>query len=207
MIVIGLCGGSGSGKTLVCQTILSCGIPVFESDAVYHRLIAEPTDCVRELAAQFGVEVLDDHGGIDRRALSRLVFSDRPDAKDNLQKLDEIAHRHVCHAFLQWKEERVSKGSPAIVLEAPLLFESGMDRLCTVTIAVTAPRALRLERIRERDGITAQEAQARIDAQRSDAELKRLCDYTVENTGTMSEVQNCIKELLEKILNQKDDAS
>ena len=151
MIVIGLCGGSGSGKTSVCQTVLSRGIPVFASDDEYHRLIGAPSDCTRALAATFGDKVLNEQGGIDRRAVSRLVFSDRPDAKDHLRRLNEI----------------------------------------------------RIARIVARDGITEQEAAARIEAQCSDEVLTRLCDYTVQNTGTMNEVQDRINQLFNQILNDR----
>lgn len=203
MIIIGLCGGSGSGKTLVSQMIMSLGIPVFESDIVYHRLIQAPSDCVRELVAEFGTAIQNRQGGINRRALSRLVFSDRPDAQENLRRLNEITHRHVCNAFLSWKDEQIKCGATAIVLEAPLLFESGMDRLCTVKIAVTAPRNLRIARITARDRISVKEASARLDAQRSDMELSCLCDYTIENTGTMKDVRVSVEKLINNILNQR----
>ena len=203
MIVIGLCGGSGSGKTLVCQTILSRGIPVFASDDEYHHLIEAPSDCTRELAATFGVGVLNTCGGIDRRALSRLVFSGRIGVEENLKHLNEITHRYVRDAFLGWRRQQEEDGAVAVVLEAPLLFESGMDRLCTVTIAVSAPIGLRVDRIKKRDGISEEEAVARIRAQRSDEVLAELCDYTIRNTGTMSEIQDQINQLLNQILNHR----
>lgn len=203
MIVIGLCGGSGSGKTLICETILSRGIPVFASDDEYHHLIEAPSDCTRELAAVFGSEVLNARGGIDRRVLSGLVFSAGAGAEENLKRLNEITHRYVYDAFLKWKHRQEEDGAAAVVLEAPLLFESGMNRLCTVTIAVTAPSSLRIARIRKRDGISEQEAVARIHAQCSDEVLTELCDYTVRNTGTMSEVQDHINQLLNQILNHR----
>lgn len=203
MIVIGLCGGSGSGKTLVCQAVLSRGIPVFASDDEYHRLVGTPSDCTRALVAAFGDDVLNVQGGIDRRAISRLVFSDRPDAKENLRRLNEITHRYVCEAFLAWKNRQEEEGTAAVVLEAPLLFESGMNRLCTVTVAVTAPKGIRIARIMARDGITKGEAAARIEAQCSDEVLAQLCDYTVQNTGTMSEVQDQINRLFNQILNDR----
>ncbi len=203
MIVVGLCGGSGSGKTLVCQTILSLGIPVFESDAVYHRLIAAPSDCVQEIVNAFGSEILNTRtGGIDRRALSKIVFSDSPDAKERLQSLNVITHRHVIEAFCHWRDEQEKSGAACAVLEAPLLFESGLDRLCAVTVAVTAPKTIRIARIMERDGISHEEAEARIAAQRTDDELVRSCDYVVENTGTMTEVRDRISQLLKNILNR-----
>lgn len=203
MIVIGLCGGSGSGKTLVCRTILSLGIPVFESDAVYHRLIASSTDCAREIVNAFGEQVMDTRsGGIDRRALSRIVFSDSPDAKERLQCLNRITHRHVAEEFYRWRDAQEKSGATCVVLEAPLLFESGLDRLCTVTIAVTAPKAIRLTRIMARDGISQEEAVTRISVQRTDEELVRSCDYVIENTGTMTEVRDRISHLIKNILNR-----
>ena len=203
MIVIGLCGGSGSGKTLVCQTILSLGIPVFESDAVYHRLIASPSDCVRDIVNSFGTAVLDTQtGGIDRRALSKMVFSDSPGSKERLQCLNHLTHRHVAEAFCHWRDEKEKSGAACVVLEAPLLFESGLDRLCTVTVAITAPEAIRVARIMARDAITREEAEARITAQRTNKQLEHSCDYTVENTGTMTEVCDRVSQLIKNILNR-----
>ena len=203
MIVIGLCGGSGSGKTLVCRAILSLGIPVFESDVVYHRLITSPSDCVQDIVNSFGAAVLDSQtGGIDRRALSKIVFSDSPDAKERLRCLNHITHRHVATAFCRWRDEKEKGGVSCVVLEAPLLFESGLDRLCAVTVAVTAPKTTRIARIMERDGITREEAKARIAAQRTDEQLEQSCDYTVENTGTMTEVCDRVSKLMKNILNR-----
>lgn len=197
MNVIGLCGGSGSGKSVVSSFFASHGIPVFDCDAAYHALVSAPTPCVAELAEAFGQEILLPSGALDRARLAQIVFA--PGAKDKLELLDHITHTYVKAAFDNWCRERERENCQAVVLDAPLLFEAGMDLICSITVAVVCPREIRIRRITERDGIDAQSAEKRIDAQRSDEELCRLCDYTVVNAGTMEEINIQLADLLHQI--------
>ena len=197
--IIGLCGGSGSGKSTVASLLQERGIPVFDADAVYHEWISSDTPCVRELVSAFGREVQKPDGSLNRLALRRIVFSPFQDAGARRELLNRISHKYVRKSFEDWVNSRQKENIRMIALDAPLLFEAGMDRLCTVLIAVTASEEIRLERIMRRDGISATDARARIAAQIPDAELIRRSDFVIDNTGTLDTVRERLNLILRKI--------
>lgn len=207
MTVIGICGGSGSGKTQVSQILLARGIPVFESDDVYHGLISAPSPCTSEITAEFGEGVLAPDGSVDRAALRAVVFSASPEASARLARLNEISHRYVREAFIRWSSVQNAANAPCIAMEAPLLFESGMDALCDVVVAVTAPLDVRVQRIMQRDRISEEQAHARIRAQCADEELLARCDYVIRNEGTMNDIYEQTDHIIMKILSSKGSES
>lgn len=203
MTVIGLCGGSGSGKTAVSEYLTSLGYPVFESDREYHRLTDTATDCVRALAEAFGKGILNLDGSLNRRSLAKVVFANNTGAEEKRKRLNEISHRFVKESFFAWRAKQEAAGQALAVLEAPLLFESGLDACCRYTIAVTAPDALRCSRIIARDGISVSEAEARIAAQIPSERLALLCDYTLDNAGTLEDMHTQVKQIIEDILDKE----
>ncbi len=201
MVTVGLCGGSGSGKGTLCAIFGEMGIPSFDCDAVYHGMISSDSEVTQELAEVFGSEILSPIGGVDRRRLAAIVFS--PERRDALKTLNEITHRHVKSACFSWLDEMRKAGCAAVIVDAPLLFESGFDSFCDMTVALTASRETRIARITARDGIGREAAEKRIDAQIGDAELARLSDTVIENNGGKAELRLSAEALLNKILKEK----
>ena len=193
MLKIGLAGGSGSGKGIVSSLFSLSGIPAIDCDAVYHDMISRDTTLTRELAAAFGEEILSRDGGVDRRVLFDVAFRDF----ERRNRLNEISHRRIRAVLHEWMDRAEKQGIPAILVDAPLLFESGFDRECDLSIAVTAPYELRVERIMQRDGITRPRAEARIAAQISDEELARRADLVLQNDGDLA---HFMKEII-RVLN------
>lgn len=198
MLKIGLAGGSGSGKGRVSSLLALSGIPSFDCDAVYHDLISRDGALSRELSVAFGDAILSPSGGIDRGALRDAAFHDPKKRKT----LNEITHRYVLSELRDWADRAEKQGVSAIVVDAPLLFESGFDRECDLTVAVTAPTELRIERIVARDGITPEAARERIAAQIPDAELSRRADLTIDNGGDEAHLSREVGRIL-KILNER----
>ena len=193
MKVIGLCGGSGAGKCTVCSIFREFGIDSIDTDKLYHSLISTDSECTKELVATFGVEI-SAHPGINRQALRPIVFS----SPDNLKKLNEITHKHILAAIRDLLSRTKAQ---AIIIDAPLLFESGFNKECDVTVCVIADEALRIERIIKRDGITKDVAKARIDSQIKNSELIKACDYALENNSTENELRDKIAKLYERLIN------
>lgn len=162
MKVIGVTGPIGSGKSYVCAIFAERGIPVIDTDAVYHELISKYTDTVKEIVSCFGESVLNENGGIDRTALGNIVFSD----SDALEKLNKITHKFVRLETEQLLEKYRKSDVSAVVLEVPLMFESGFDKLCDEVIAVIADDEERIERIMKRNGYTRLEAENRVKKQK-----------------------------------------
>ena len=200
MKVIGLCGGSGSGKGTVCAMLCEHGIPTVDTDAVYRGLTASYTDCLRELASEFGERIISPDGSLDRSVLRELVFSG-DGAAERLARLNEISHRHILARTRQMLGEYERAGFLAATVDAPVLYESGFDRECDIVIAVLADREVRIERIIHRDGISREAAERRIDSQLSDEELRRRADYVIVNDGNESVLRERIMSVAEEILN------
>ena len=198
MLKIGLAGGSGSGKGTVSSLLLQAGIPSFDCDAVYHDLISRDGPLTREIVKAFGEGVRSKDGGIDRRALADVVFHD----KDKLAELNRITHKEILAVLAEWEKRAEQQGITAILVDAPLLFESGLDRECDLTLAVTAPTGVRIERIVSRDGITRKEAEERISAQISDKELSRRADVVISNGEDLTHLVNEVGRIL-SIINER----
>lgn len=204
LLIIGICGGSGSGKTTVARILANSGAPCFDADAVYRTLTDTRTPCVDELADAFGEEIVTPEGALDRAKMASLVFSDSAKAQENRTLLNEITHRHVKREFFLWRESLKSKGCPLAVLDVPLLYESGMDQFCDAVIAVVAERPVRVARIVVRDGITRREAEARMDAQLSDVELCKRTPYVLDNSADTATLKTRLTAILQEIYLRKD---
>ena len=195
MLVIGLAGGSGSGKGTVSSYFRKYGIPVFNCDASYHSSNSRNGQATRELVQEFGIKILNDKGKIDRRALFSVAFAD-PKSRE---RLNEITHRLILERLHRWLLKKERMGVFAVVIDAPLLFEAGLDRECDRTVAVTAPRELRVQRIVRRDGISREEAEERISAQIPDEELRRRADCVLDNDGNLAKLQKQVEAFLNNI--------
>jgi L-threonylcarbamoyladenylate synthase len=184
--VIGLTGPSGSGKSTLSGMLQANGALVLDADAIYHRLTDEPW-LQEKLENRFPGVV--QNGVLDRKKLGAIVFADEQARRD----LNAITHGAV-RAELQ-RQTRAYAGN-LVVLDVPLLFESGIDRDCTLTIGITAPRELCLQRICARDGIGESYAKARLDAQPKDSFYAAHCDAVVQNMGDLDTFRLQLERLL-----------
>ena len=198
MRVIGLCGGSGSGKGAVCALLLELGIPSVDTDAVYHELVGGPSECLTELVGAFGAEIIE-NGALCRRALADIVFTGEG-KEERLALLNGITHKHILARTRRMLGEFAGRGSRAAVVDAPLLFESGFDAECDLTVAVVADRELRIARIMSRDNITRREAERRIDSQVSDAVLSGKVDRVIINDGDLESLRVSVESLVKSVL-------
>lgn len=196
MKIIGLCGGSGSGKSLVCSIFNEFGICSIDADRVYHDLISSDSECSRELISVFG-DSISLSPGIDRRRLREIVFS----SKDKLKLLNEITHKHILSQTRKLISDiERTTNNRAVIFDAPLLFESGFDMECDVTVCVIADEETRIERIVERDSITKEAAKSRIKAQISNEELMQKCDFTIINDSTVNVLREKVLKIKQQIL-------
>lgn len=196
MVVLGLTGPTGAGKAVVGEAFRARGIPVLDTDKVYHLFISGPSRCTEELRGAFGDGVISADGGINRRALAAIVFSGDENEKANKEKLNAITHRYVIEACEKWLREQEEKGGSAAVIDAPLLIESDLYLRCDYVIAVLAPRELRLARIMMRDGISSVAANARINAQPSDEFYKEHAQFVFFNDRTTEEARSFVNTLV-----------
>ena len=195
MLTIGLTGPSGAGKGLVASLFARYGVPSIDTDAVYHALLMPPSACLDELVERFGQQVLRPDGTLDRAALSAVVFD--PANADGLADLNRISHRHVLARVRETLGDYERAGVPAVLVDAPQLFESGFDAECDKVLSVIAPRELRLARIIERDGLSPKRATARLDAQLPEQVFRERADHVILNDGEIEPLDEEIRRLLQ----------
>lgn len=196
MKVIGLCGGSGSGKGTVASLFAEHGFLHIDADEVYHRLTSRKTPCLDELIREFGDGIITAEGALDRRALAEIVFSGQN--VNARERLNAISHAHVLREIRRIIKDADGKYS-AVLVDAPLLFESGFDAECDLVVAVVVPREERIRRIIARDNITKEAAASRIDAQISDSELTSRADFVIKNDSDIDNLKSAVHDLIAKI--------
>ena len=196
MKVIGLTGPSGAGKSCCAGFLEACGIPVIDADKIYHALIEKDSPCVRELVDVFGKEILNSNGGVDRKTLGSIVFSDTSRAKT--ERLNQITHKFVKKETLRLLEQFEKQGLSAVLIDAPLLFEADFHKLCDFCISLLAPQDIRLARIIARDNITAERAKARLSAQKDDVYYTERSDYIITNDSDLENLTRQMKQIFEK---------
>lgn len=190
MKLIGLTGTSGSGKGFVAALFAERGIPSVDTDAIVHQLYREDAACIAALESTFG-PLCGPDGAIDRRHLAGIVFAD----KDKLATLNAIVHRFVKREVERVCREREAEGCAFLLLDAPQLYEAGMESICYKVVAIIAPESLRLERVCARDRIDRASAEQRFMSQHSDAFFEARADYLIRNDETSS-----LQEQVERII-------
>ena len=187
-MIIGITGGTGSGKTTLLNILKDAGVLVLDCDAIYHQLLTTAPALLAAIEGRFPGTV--ENGVLQRKKLGQIVFSDEKALLD----LNKITHNAIHAEVLR----RLDANPTHAAIDAVALFESGMDRLCDVTVAVTAPEDVRLRRLMERDCISAEYAQKRMDAQPSAEWFRGKCTYTLENNGTQGDFEaKCLAFLLD----------
>ena len=174
MFTIGITGGTGAGKTAALRALESLGALALDCDAIYHELLEKNTNLKTELETKFSGVLKD--GEIDRKRLGEIVFSD-PEA---LTDLNAITHKYVSREIEQRISNWEAAGGTIVAIDAIALIESGRAKKCDVVVGVIAPKELRITRIMERDGITKNQAELRINAQKPDSFYREHCDHILE---------------------------
>ncbi len=175
MIVLGITGGSGSGKTMLLSRVAARGGCAIDCDAVYHALLREDQALLDGIGRRFPGVV--GGGALNRKELGKLVFAD----KAALADLEAIAHPRVTARVRAMLDAAKDQRRPLAALDAVALIESGLGALCTLTVAVTAPLEDRVRRLMLREGIGEDYARLRLSAQKTDAAFAARCDKTIVN--------------------------
>ncbi|MBW7573420.1 dephospho-CoA kinase [Caproiciproducens faecalis] len=194
-LVIGLTGPTGAGKSTVAAAFQKAGCLVVDADRIA-RLTISDEKCLSALRAEFGNDIVGEDNRLNRTLLAQRAFSD----KKSTQRLNAITHPLIKEEIVRQINECRKKDARAVILDAPLLFESGADSLCTVSVAVTAPAEVRLYRIVNRDSITPELAKARMSTQQDDAYYHSRAQYLIDGTLSISDTQIRVNQLLEQII-------
>ena len=196
MLLIGLTGNIGSGKSTVAQLLSERGATIIDADVLARRAVEQGTSAYSAIVERWGTSILAADGLIDRAALRRIVFSEPLE----LEQLNTIVHPEVERMRIALVEQARQRGDRLVVCDIPLLFErnltAGYDRI----VLVDAPRPVRLERLVRERGLRETEAMDMIVAQMP-AELKRArADFVIDNVGTLTQLDQRVTEVWSALL-------
>jgi dephospho-CoA kinase len=185
MRLIGLTGGIGTGKSTVAAMLAARGAALVDSDLLAREVVEPGTPGLAEVVEEFGPSVLLANGTLDRAGLGAVVFGD--EAKR--LRLNAITHPRVRELMLQRVAAALGSDAPLVVVDVPLLFESGMQGAFEGVLLVWTPPAVQLARLVERDGWAESEAQRRVASQMPIDEKRALATWVIDNSGTVAQTE------------------
>ena len=190
MLLVGLTGGIGTGKSTVARMLEKRGAVVFDADVLARQAVAPGTPGFGQVVERFGPNVLAPGGGLDREALASIVFSDPAARRD----LEGIVHPEVRRMFAEGCEE-YRDSDRVVVFSAPLLVETGMHTAFDLLIVVSAPVATQIERLMRDRGMAERDIQARIAAQLPLEAKAEVADILVDNEGSLEDLERRIERV------------
>ncbi|MDX2177547.1 MAG: dephospho-CoA kinase [Candidatus Sumerlaeia bacterium] len=188
-MILGLTGSLGSGKSTVSSMMVELGVPVVCADAIAREATQPGAPAYREIVSHFGPEMLSPDGSLDRRLLAARVFANPQD----LRRLEEIVHPRVRARELELLAQL--RNEPLILLDVPLLYESGAESLCDRVAVVTVDEPTRFERLRRDRGMTDEEIRRRLSAQLSQEEKAKRADHLIDNSGSLQRTRAQVETL------------
>ncbi|MDN3665425.1 dephospho-CoA kinase [Algibacter miyuki] len=194
MIIVGLTGGIGSGKTTVAKMFSALGVPVYIADDEAKKLMRTSKVIKRKLIALFGENVYV-NGDLNKPFIANIIFNN----EQVLQEMNAIVHPRVASHFEKWANKQTSA---YVIKEVAILFENGGHKACDYVIAVTAPKQLRIERLLVRDNSSEEKIEAIMKNQWTDAEKVKLSQFVIENVDiekTRNQVTAVHAEILKKL--------
>jgi len=202
MLIIGLTGGIGAGKTVVCGILRELGAEVISADEAGHEAYAPGTETWREVVEEFGQGVLSPEGEIDRRALGAAVFKN----ERALKRLNAIVHPRARSIVRQRLDALAERGVGVVVVEAPLLLEAGWTPMVDEVWVVSAPEDQVLQRTVKRSGLDTDSIHARISSQMPEEARLRQADAILENDGSLAQLEERVRALWARRTGRREES-
>jgi dephospho-CoA kinase len=196
MLKVGLTGGIGSGKSTASRYLESLGAFVLDADEEAKKLITSNETVQHELISEFGTDIIDGTGRVDKNKLSRVAFQD----EDHQQRLNSVVHPYIFN-LIDKEFNRVfnDKKHGVFIVDAALIYETGFDAHLDYVIVVTAHLKNRMERALGRETLSREEILKRVDFQWPEEEKVNMADFVVHNDGAEAELQKNIESIIKKL--------
>ena len=196
VMVIGLTGQTGAGKSTVSKVFVQNGFRLIDADAISRHVVARGSHCLADLQECFTDAILTPDGELDRKVMASIAFSDHR----KLEMLNTIMYPYIVGEILRMIHRFSQQNHKLILLDAPTLFESRVDDFCDLIISVVAKPELRMQRIMERDHISEKAAQQRMEMQLTEEFFRLHSDTVLENNSSFSELWDAAQELSAKLI-------
>ena len=196
VMVIGLTGQTGAGKSTVSKVFVQNGFRLIDADAISRHVVARGSHCLADLQECFTDAILTPDGELDRKVMAAIAFSDHR----KLEMLNTIMYPYIVGEILRMIHRFSQQNHKLILLDAPTLFESRADDFCDLIISVVAKPELRMQRIMERDHISEKAAQQRMEMQLTEEFFRLHSDTVLENNSSFSELWDAAQELSAKLI-------
>ena len=201
MITVGLTGGIACGKSFVTNLLLEKGAVIIDLDQVAREVVKPGREAWSDILSFFGQEFVDEEGNIDRQKLGQVVFSD----KKKRENLNYITHRRIIE-YVQKKKDEFCKNpenkGKVLVIDAPLLFEAGMDKMVDKVIVIICDREVQMKRLMERDNLSKGESGKRINSQMPLEEKARYGDYIIDNSHSREHTRKQVDEVWQSLIRE-----
>ncbi len=197
-LILGLTGSIGMGKSETARMFLAEGVPVFDADAAVHALMSAGGAAVAPVEAAFPGVVRD--GAVDRKLLGARVFND-PEA---LRRLEAIIHPLVRRMEQDFVADAAARGAPIVVLDIPLLLETGGEGRCDKVVVVTASPEVQKARVLARPGMTEERLAAILAKQMPDAEKRKRADYVIHTEFGVEEARREVRQLIATLMKERE---
>lgn len=196
MKIIGLVGTSGSGKTTIGEILKrEENVTIIDADEIAKKLSRKGSLYFKSIVECFGDYIIDEKGELKRKELAEIIFVD----KKKREELNKLTFIYVVDEIKRMIS--LSSTKEIIIIDAPLLFESNLNKICDYVVGIIAPNEIKVQRIMARDGITEEKALKRLNIQKDNEFIKENSDFVIENTKDIAYLEECVNEIKEEIKN------
>ncbi len=195
-MILGITGSSGAGKSTICEILESeYTVKIINADKIAKKLSQKGTSYMRDIITKFGSDIVDEEGNLKRKKLAQIIYSDAEKRKE----LNNCTFKYIKKEIEnQIQLTQRKEANTTIMIDAPLLFECKLDKLCDKVMGVISKRELQIERIVARDDIDYETAEKRLNAQESNDFYLRRCDVIIENNNNIGAMEKEIKKIAEE---------
>ena len=189
-MIIGITGSSGAGKSTICEILQKeYNVKIINADKIAKKLSCKGTSYINEIIEKFGKDIVDEKGELKRKKLAQIIYNN----SDKRKELNNCTFKYIKKEI----EEEIKKieKNEIIIIDAPLLFECGLDKLCDKVIGVISKRDLQIERIIARDNIDYNQAESRLNAQEDNEFYINKCDAIIENNNDIEDIEKKIRKI------------
>lgn len=193
-MVIGITGSSGAGKSTICNILKKdYKVKIINADDIARKLSRKGTNYIIDIIEKFGRDIVDEEGELRRKRLAEIIYTDPEKRKE----LNNCTFKYI-RKEIEKQVKKEENSDNTVIIDAPLLFECELDKLCDIVIGIISKREMQIERIVARDNVDYESAEKRLNAQQTNKFYIKKCDEIIENNNNIINIEKAVKEIVKK---------